>query len=145
MNTLLKYKLLAIILLLSLTSFSQTVTNNKSVVDTCKITLPCEIARKVAIDLVKGDSARAELAATQHLLEVTETKVLVRDQVIDLYITKEQNYSQQIDLYKQKENKYVETVTGLGRDNKKLKRGVKVLGTTAGVLLVTTFLGFLAH
>lgn len=107
--------------------------------------MPCEIARKVAIDLVKGDSARAELAATQHLLEVTETKVSVRDQVIDLYITKEQNYSQQIDLYKQKENKYVETVTGLGRDNKKLKRGVKVLGTTAGVLLVTTFLGFLAH
>ena len=69
MNTPLKYKLLALILILSLTSFSQTVTNNKSVVDTCKVTMRCDIARKVAIDIVRGDSARAELAATQDLLK----------------------------------------------------------------------------
>ena len=128
-----------------MTSFSQTVTNKKSVVDTCKLTLSCEIARKVAIDLVKGDSARAELAATQHLLQVTETKVLVRDQIIDSYRIKEQNYDQQINLYKQKEEGYVEIVTGLEQDSKKLKKSIKIIGTTAGVLLVTTILGFLAH
>ena len=128
-----------------MTSFSQTVTNKKSVVDTCKLTLSCEIARKVAIDLVKGDSARAELAATQHLLQVTETKVSVRDQIIDSYMIKEQNYHQQINLYKQKEEGYVEIVTGLEQDSKKLKKSVKIIGTTAGVLLVTTILGFLAH
>jgi len=45
MNVLQKYKLLAITLLTSLTSFSQTATNNKSVIDTCKVIMSCVVAR----------------------------------------------------------------------------------------------------
>ncbi len=142
MNTPLKYKLLALILILSLTSFSQTVTNNKSVVDTCKVTMRCDIARKVAIDIVRGDSARAELAATQDLLKVVEEKVVVKDQIIDSYITKEQNYNQQINLHKEKENYYTQIVTGLEGDNKKLKKKVGLLRAASSVLLVTTLFGF---
>jgi len=122
--------------------FSQTVTNNKSVIDTCKVTIPCEIARKVAVDIVRGDSARAELAVTQDLLKVVEGKVVVKDQIIDSYVTKEQNYNQQINLYKEKENYYTQIVTGLEGDNKKLKKKVGLLRAASSVLLVTTLFGF---
>ncbi len=122
--------------------FSQTVTNNKSVIDTCKVTIPCEIARKVAVDIVRGDSARAELAVTQDLLKVVEAKVVVKDQIIVSYVTKEQNYNQQINLHKEKENYYTQIVTGLEGDNKKLKKKVGLLRAASSVLLVTTLFGF---
>jgi hypothetical protein len=124
-----------------LTSFSQTVTSSKSVTDTCKVIIPCDIARKVAVDLVRGDSARAELAITQDLLEVVEAKVIMKDQIIDLHIIKEQNYNQQINLYKEKENYYTHIVTGLEGDNKKLKKKVGLLRAASSVLLVTTLFG----
>jgi hypothetical protein len=102
----------------------------------------CDIARKVAIDIVRGDSARAELAATQDLLKAVEEKVVVKDQIIDSYITKEQNYNQQINLHKEKENYYTQIVTGLEGDNKKLKKKVGLLRAASSVLLVTTLFGF---
>lgn len=125
-----------------MTSFSQTTTNNKSIVDTCKVTISCDIARKVAVDIVRGDSARAELAVTQDLLKVVEAKVVVKDQIIDSYITKEQNYNQQINLHKEKENYYTQIVAGLEGDNKKLKKKVGLLRAASSVLLVTTLFGF---
>lgn len=105
--------------------------------------IPCATAKKIAIDLVQGDSAKAELAATQILLQTTEEKVQFKDSIIQNYVEKNQNYAQQISLYKEKESKYIFIVSDLEKDNKKLRKTTKVLTGTVGVLVLTTVIGFL--
>jgi len=105
--------------------------------------LPCETARKVAVDLLQGDSTKAELAITQDLLKQTEAKVAAQDTIIKSYVIKTDVYQQQINLYDQKEVKYKEVVYGLQEDKRKLKTGIKILGVTVGILTITTVIGFL--
>jgi hypothetical protein len=135
MNVLQKYKLLVFILLTSLTSFSQTTTNNKSVIDTCNVIISCDIARKVISDINRGDSVRVELATAQDLLEIAEAKITADDEIIGSYIIREQNYNQQINLYKNKENHYVQTIT-------KLKNNTRLLKAANSLLLIITLFGF---
>ena len=135
MNVLQKYKLLAFILLTSLTSFSQTTTNNKSVIDTCNVIISCDVARKVISDITRGDSIQVELATAQDLLEIAEAKITADDEIIGSYIIKEQNYSQQINLYEKKENHYVQTIT-------RLKNNIGLLKAANSLLLVITLFGF---
>jgi len=135
MNVLQKCKLLAITLLTSLTSFSQTTTNNKSVIDTCKVIISCDVARKVIIDIAKGDSIKVELATAQDLLEIAEAKIIADDEIIESHIIKEQNYNQQIDLYKEKENHCVQTIT-------RLKNNIGLLKAANSLLSVITLFGF---
>lgn len=132
---------MVITLLLSLTASSQTVTNKT--IDTCKVVLSCETARKIAVDLVQGDSAKAELGLTQELLKQTEQKVVAQDTIIKSYVVKTQVYEQQINLYTEKEEKYKQVVFGLQEDKRKLKTGIKILGVTVGILTITTVIGFL--
>lgn len=122
-----------------MTAFSQSVT----IKDTCKVSIPCTTAKKIAIELVQGDSAKAELAATQTLLQTTEEKIQFKDSIIQTYVEKNQNYAQQISLYKEKESKYIFIVSDLEKDNKKLRKTTKVLTGTVGVLVLTTVIGFL--
>jgi hypothetical protein len=82
------------ILLLSLTTFSQ--------VDTSKICLSYTTAKSIAIDLVKGDSAKAELFKTQELLTHLQTKINEQDVIVNTYIKKEINYKEQIELNSKK-------------------------------------------
>ena len=60
--------------------------------------MSCETARKVAVDLLQGDSAKAELAITQDLLKQTEAKVAAQDTIIKSYVIKTDVYQQQINL-----------------------------------------------
>ena len=135
MNVLQKYKLLAFILLTSLTSFSQTTTNNKSVIDTCNVIISCDVARKVISDITKGDSIQVELATAQDLLEIAEAKITADDEIIGSHIIREQNYNQQINLYEKKENHYVQTIT-------RLKNNIGLLKAANSLLLVITLFGF---
>ena len=135
MNILQKYKLLAFILLTSLTSFSQTTTNNKSVIDTCNVIISCDVARKVISDINRGDSIQVELATAQDLLEIAEAKITADDEIIGSHIVREQNYNQQINLYEKKENHYVQTIT-------RLKNNIGLLKATNSLLLVITLFGF---
>ena len=135
MNVLQKYKLLVFILLTSLTSFSQTTTNNKSVIDTCNVIISCDVARKVISDITKGDSIQVELATAQDLLEIAEAKITVDDEIIGSHIIREQNYNQQINLYEKKENHYVQTIT-------RLKNNIGLLKAANSLLLVITLFGF---
>ena len=135
MNVLQKYKLLAFILLTSLTSFSQTTTNNKSVIDTCNVIISCDVARKVISDITRGDSIQVELATAQDLLEIAEAKITVDDEIIGSHIIREQNYNQQINLYEKKENHYVQTIT-------RLKNNIGLLKAANSLLLVITLFGF---
>ena len=85
--------MLTTILSLSLTAFSQTDTNNKEKVK-C---FPVHVAKQIAKDLLKGDSAMAELKLVNEQLVKTEEKVLLKDSVISTMVTKEKNYISIID------------------------------------------------
>lgn len=119
------------ILISSLTAFSQT--------DTSKICLSHEVVTKIAIDLVSGDSAKAELKETKELLTLTEQKVSLKDSIITTYETKETNYKNQIHYYKEKERIYVDRIGVLENKNRNLKLAVKALGGTTiicGLLVI---------
>lgn len=133
--------MLGIILLLSLTAFSQTDTNK----DTCRITIPCSTANKIAADLLSGDLAKAELQQTQEILKITNNKVEEFSAITQSYETKVSAFKKEIMLYDEKETTYKSIITGLEDDNKKIRRRIKILGVTIGVTGVAAAIGFLIH
>jgi hypothetical protein len=72
-----KLILLLITVILTGKGISQTVTNNKVVIDV-------EIAKKIANDLVSGDVAKAKLKLTEDKILLLEKKVVVKDSVINI-------------------------------------------------------------
>ena len=134
-----KLKILIVLLLLSLTSFSQK--------DTSKICFSYSKAKQIAIDLVRGDSAIAELKITNKLVWQLNEKINTQDSTITLYIAKEQNYISQINNYDKISIKKDEIITGLEKDvtkltkkNNRLKTGLKYLGGgfVASILTIIT-------
>ena len=85
-----KLRILTVILLLNSIVFSQT--------DTNKICFPYPTAKRIAIDLVKGDSAIAELKHTHTIVEQYKQSLVERDSVISTYRTKTSTYIQEISL-----------------------------------------------
>ena len=114
--------MLGLTLLLNWTSFSQT--------DTSKLFINYKVAHLIAIDLVQGDSAIAELEQTQILLDQLTTQSSEKDTVIGFYIKKEKNYLIQIQDHDKKEEKYKNIVGGLESDNATLTRKNKFLKDT---------------
>jgi hypothetical protein len=136
-----KLRILIVLLLLSLTSFSQK--------DTNKICFPYDKAKLIAIDLAKGDSAIAELKVVNKLVWQLNEKISTQDSIITLYIVKEQNYISQINNYDKIIVKKDEIITGLesdvtklSRKNNQLKSALKWLGGgfLASLLTITTFI-----
>jgi len=134
-----KLKISIVLLLLSLTSFSQK--------DTSKICFSYNKAKQIAIDLVRGDSAIAELKITNKLVWQLNEKISTQDSTITLYIVKEQNYISQINNYDKISTKKDEIITGLEKDvtkltkkNNRLKTGLKYLGGgfVASILTIIT-------
>jgi hypothetical protein len=134
-----KLKISIVLLLLSLTSFSQK--------DTSKICFSYSKAKQIAIDLVKGDSAIAELKITNKLVWQLNEKISTQDSTITLYIAKEQNYISQINNYDKISIKKDEIITDLEsnatkltKKNNRLKSGLKYLGGgfVASILTIIT-------
>lgn len=122
-----KLNLLGIILLLSLTTFSQK--------DTSKIILPYHIAKLVAIDLVQGDSVKAELTQTKQILQVTQDKVKAQDTIIVSFEKKDILHKSEVqilglkeEIYKEKIKELKSTNDGLVRKNNRLKTTAQILG-----------------
>lgn len=90
------------------------------------------------MDLVKGDSAIAELGLTKELLYTTKSIVSRQEVIIAAHEQKQIMFMEQIRLYGEKETKYKEIVLGLETDKKKLQNTVKFLGITVGVTSLTT-------
>ena len=136
-----KLKISIVLLLLSLTSFSQK--------DTSKICFSYNKAKLIAIDLVKGDSAVAELKVVNKLVWQLNEKISIQDSTIILYIDKEQNYITQISDHNKIIVKKNEIITGLESDvtkltrkNNNLKSALKWFGGgfVASILTITTFI-----
>jgi hypothetical protein len=136
-----KLKILIVLLLLSLTSFSQK--------DTTKICFSYYKAKQIAIDLTKGDSAIAELKVVNTLVWQLNEKIDTQDSIIKLYVVKEQNYISQINNYNKIIIKKDEIITGLEKDvvkltnkNKNLKRNFKIVsgGFLASIFTIITLM-----
>ena len=122
-----KLRILLPILLLNSISFSQK--------DTNKICFDYDIAKKIAVDLVKGDSAIAELDQTNQLILELNEKSIRQDSIIKDFETKDYNYILQIENHVQINEQNSLIVKGLEKDvsklqksNNRLKKGLKWLG-----------------
>ena len=122
-----KLGILLIIILPNLKIFSQN--------DINKICFDEPTAKKIAADLVKGDSAKAELEKTQKLIKQLNEKIVEKDSVILFYVKKDTNYINQVKSYAEVKEKQSVLVTSLEKDKEKLitennnlKIGLKWLG-----------------
>ena len=118
-------------LLLSLTLFSQTGTNNKQEPVVC---IPQSTAQKIAVDLLRLDSVSVELKSTQDVLHKTESKVVVQDSIIQAYLDKVKTYekesaaqTERYELCAGRVTKLEEQVITLAEKNRKLKNLAKGL------------------
>ena len=110
--------------------------------DTTKIEIPAYVAKQMILDLMSGDSAKAQLAIVYDMFKATEKKTVMQDSMLKAYQIKNQTYAKQILLYKEKEAQYINYTKDLKKDVKKAK--VKNhLATGAGMLLVLAGLLFL--
>jgi hypothetical protein len=138
-----KSKILLVLLILSLNSFSQTVTD--------KICFSHDKAKSIAIDLTRGDSAIAELKITNKLVSQLNEKIDVKDSIINIYSSKEVNYLKQVTEYEKIVTVQDTIIKGLEQDvntltikNTNLKKGVKWLGggflSTTLILIIFTII-----
>jgi hypothetical protein len=128
-----------VLLILSSNSFSQ--------IDTNRICFSYSKAKLIALDLVKGDSAIAELKLANKMIWQLNEKSNAQDSLVTLYVAKEKNYIDQITNYDQILTKQKAIITGLESDvatltskNERLKKGLKWLGGgfVASLLSVVT-------
>ena len=130
-----RFKILIVLLLLNLTSFSQK--------DTNKICFDYKTAQKIAADLVKGDATQSELKKTQELVGQLNTKISEKDSIIWVYIQKDTNYLKQVKSYADIQQTNAVTISELKKDvsslqtkNNNLKTGIKwVAGGLVGTLI----------
>ena len=110
--------------------------------DTTKIIIPAYVAKQMILDLMSGDSAKAQLSAIYDMYKATEQKSKMQDSIISAHQVKTQAYAKQILLYKEKESQYINYTKDLKKDVKKAK--VKNhLATGAGMLVILGGLLFL--
>jgi len=103
--------------------------------DINKVCFDQSTAKKIAADLVKGDSAKVELEKTKKLVFQLNEKIVEKDSVILFYIKKDTNYINQVKSYAEIKEKQSILVTGLEKDKEKLitennnlKTGLKWVG-----------------
>ena len=128
------------LLTLSSISFSQT--------DTNRICFSYSKAKLIALDLVKGDSAIAELKVANKLVWQLNEKSNAQDSLVTLYVAKEQNYIKQVTDYEKIVTVQDTIIKGLEKDvidltrkNTNLKKGIKWLGGgfVSSILVILTF------
>ena len=128
------------LLILSSNSFSQ--------IDTNRICFSYSKAKLIALDLVKGDSAIAELKVANKLVWQLNEKSNAQDSLVTLYVAKEQNYIKQVTDYEKIVTVQDTIIKGLEKDvidltrkNTNLKKGIKWLGGgfVSSILVILTF------
>ena len=129
-----KLLLLIPLLIASLPTFSQTVT------DTSLVVLPEPIARAVIKDILLGDATKKELDATIIKLSLIEQKVSVKDSVI-LNLEKQiQNFISADKERKEQLDKFNKMTTQLETDLKKEKGIKRLYQASSGVLMAAALL-----
>jgi hypothetical protein len=119
-----KLFLIVVALLLSTTTQAQ---------DTIKI--PAPVAKQIVLDLISGDSAKAELELTQQQLTLTNKVVVLKDSIISSYIQKCNIYDERIINEQAKYNVQGLYVNQLEKSNKKLKVKLAFTKVLSGVII----------
>ena len=103
--------------------------------------MPYHVAKLVAIDLVQGDSVKAELKQTQKILSAAQDKIKAQDTVIVSYEKKEIEHKAEVKIFEQKEKTYQDNIAELTKTNENLaskNRTLKNLSQWLGGGLVAT-------
>ena len=138
--------LIIALILLSVTSKAQQIPTYDSLgnvyysaEDTIK--LPYSVAKKIAKDLISGDSAKAVLELTKEQLVLTENKIVLKDSIIAEHIKKSIAYEERIKNEQLKFETQDKWVDQLRKQNKKLK--VKLLFTKISMSAIIGAIGYL--
>jgi hypothetical protein len=136
-----KLILLISLILVTLTSFSQTVTNQTQT-DTI-VALKIPTAKLIIKDLIKGDGALIELEETKKVLSLTNQKLVLKDEIIltlnskitnlDYIITQK---DEQFKLEREKSESLLKELKSEKRKTFLYKVGTLVGVVAVGVLLV---------
>ena len=139
-------KLLALmsLLLVTLTSFSQSVTNQPPKVQTDTIVgLSVPTAKLVIKDLIKGDGAILQLEETNKVLKLTNEKLVLKDSIISILNSKVSNLDYiisqkdtQFGLERQKSESLLKELKAEKRKSFLYKIGSYVGIVATGILLV---------
>ena len=121
-------------MLLTLTSFSQTVTNDSVVV------IPLQTALQIAEDLVKYDECVEVLHTTNELLDLANEKIAKQDTIITESLTTYMLCRNQVGAQDQQLTIFKDGLATLNEENKRLKSGMKWLGGAAIVSTLTAVL-----
>ena len=135
MKSIKKWMLLIVLMMMSLKSFSQNVT------DSTKIQLRKPIARLVIKDLIKGDGAKQELILFGSKIKLLEQKVFLKDSVILNLNSKIYNFNSILDTKDNQLSLSQELSKKLQNDLKKQKLKNKLtVGAGVVAIIVTALL-----
>jgi len=99
--------------------------------------LPVPVAKQIVIDLLKGDSAFAQLKmSNQHIIEL-ENMVSLKDSVIDKMKLKEENYNLIISDERKKTEIYQKELKITQKELKRIKAKRTFTNIISGVLIGT--------
>jgi len=127
-------------MMLSLTAFSQTATDTNSNVIPVK-SFPIPIVKMIVKDLMAGDAAKISLKLTEDQLKETETKVALKDSIINTMKIKEVNFGKIIDVEREKfkiQEDYSKSLETALRKEKVKNKFTKIF--SGGLLAVAGFL-----
>jgi hypothetical protein len=119
---------------MSLPSFSQTVTQSK---DSQVVILPVKVAREVVKDLMRGDSAIAQLSLANIQISQLELKVVYQDSVIQKLKSKEDNYITLIDSEKRKNEILNDEIKTTQKELRKVKTKKTFSQIISGAIILT--------
>lgn len=136
MKLILRLIVLIVLMITSLKSFSQNVTNTTS------IPLETPLVRLIIKDLIVGDGFKQELSLTQDKVKILEQKITLKDDIIKTQSSQIQNY-QSIDNHRLNQLKLSQELTQkLQVDLKKqqfqskLFKGTSLLGIAVVIFLI---------
>ena len=128
--------------ILSLSSYSQTDTTNVLVLDTTKVTLSTTVARKVYQDLLRYDGAKLEIVELYKKDSFNTQKITLKDSQIDLFKQKIGNLEliitkkdEQFGLERQKSESLFKELKGQRR-----KTFLYKVGSFVGIIMTSLYL-----
>ena len=128
--------------ILSLSSYSQTDTTNVLVLDTTKVTLSTTVARKVYQDLLRYDGAKLEIVELYKKDSLNTQKITLKDSQIDLFKQKIGNLEliitkkdEQFGLERQKSESLFKELKGQRR-----KTFLYKVGSFVGIIMTSLYL-----
>ena len=119
---------------MSLPSFSQTVTQSK---DSQVVILPVKVAREVVKDLMRGDSAIAQLSLANIQITQLELKVTYQDSVIQKLKSKEDNYITLVESEKRKNEILNDEIKTTQKELRKVKTKKTFSQIISGAIILT--------